>query len=106
MKHALIALMLATITLPATPQVVEAGALKRACLKSDRQAASRRMCRCMQQVADRELRRSDQKLAASFFKDPHKAQEIRQSDNLSHERFWKRYKEFSTVFATNCGHLN
>ncbi|MCW8843045.1 MAG: hypothetical protein OQK00_06480 [Rhodobacteraceae bacterium] len=106
MKHLLIALMLAAVTLPATPNIVEAGTLRRACLKSDRQAASRRMCRCMQQVADRKLRRSDQKLAASFFKDPHKAQEIRQSDSLGHERFWKRYKEFSVTFAATCGHLN
>ena len=106
MKHALIALLLATVTLPATPQLAEAGVLKRACLKSDRQAASRRMCSCMQQVADQQLRRSDQRLAASFFEDPHKAQEIRQSDSLSNELFWRRYKEFSAVFAASCGHLN
>lgn len=106
MKHVLVALLLAAVTLPAVPHMAEAGPMKRACLKSDRKAASRRMCRCMQQVADRELRSSDQKLAASFFKDPHKAQEIRQSDRLSHERFWKRYKEFSTTFAATCGHLN
>ncbi len=79
MKHLLIALMLAAVTLPATPNIVEAGTLRRACLKSDRQAASRRMCRCMQQVADRKLRRSDQKLAASFSKTPTKR---RKSANL------------------------
>ncbi|MDV4145248.1 MULTISPECIES: hypothetical protein [Shimia] len=106
MKHVLVALMLAAITVPAVPTPADAGTLRRACLKSDRSAASRRMCRCMQQVADRALPRGDQRLAASFFDDPHRAQEIRQSDRLSHERFWKRYKEFSATFAASCGHLN
>ncbi len=106
MKHVLVALLLATITIPALPTPADAGTLNRACLKSDRSGASRRMCRCMQQVADRELLRGDQRLAASFFEDPHRAQEIRQSDRLSHERFWKRYKEFSATFAATCGHLN
>lgn len=106
MKHVVIALMLAALSIPAMPHIAEANVMKRACLKSDRKAANRRMCSCMQQIADRELRRSDQKLAATFFDDPHRAQEIRQSDRLSDERFWKRYKEFSTRFAIGCGHLD
>ncbi len=106
MKHLLVALLLASIAIPVIPSTAEAGPLQRACLKSDRSAASRRMCRCMQHVADRELRQGDQRLAATFFDDPHRAQEIRQSDRLSHELFWKRYKDFSATFAASCGHLN
>ncbi|MDO6658904.1 hypothetical protein Q4550_23925, partial [Anaerobacillus sp. 1_MG-2023] len=62
-------------------------------------------CRCIQNVADQNLTRRDQKMAASFFSDPHKAQEIRQSDNRSHEDFWKRYSEFGGVVAASCSHL-
>ncbi len=80
-----------------------AGTISRACLKSDRNAATRSMCRCIQKVANQSLSRSDQKLAASFFEDPHKAQEIRQSGNNSHERFWLRYKDFGTVVSATCG---
>ena len=106
MKHLPVALLLASIAAPVIPDTAEAGPLRRACLKSDRSAASYSMCRCMQQVANRELRRGDQRLAATFFDDPHRAQEIRQSDRLAHEQFWKRYKNFSTTFAASCGHLN
>ncbi|GAA6163260.1 hypothetical protein NBRC116590_09640 [Pelagimonas sp. KU-00592-HH] len=106
MKRILCAALLAAFVVPAMPEPVEAGVISRACNKSDRKAASRRMCRCMQQVADQSLSRNDQKLAATFFKDPHKAQEIRQSDRRSHERFWLRYKDFGSVFAASCGHLN
>ena len=80
--------------------------MSNACMRSDRKARSRKMCNCLQQVANQDLSRRDQKLAASFFKDPHKAQEIRQSDRASHEKFWKKYKQFGGTFAASCGHLN
>ncbi|TCK99317.1 hypothetical protein BXY66_3819 [Shimia isoporae] len=87
------------------PAPAEASTISRACMKSERTGATRSMCRCIQKVANSSLSRSDQKLAASFFEDPHKAQEIRQSDNRSHEKFWLRYKDFGTTVTASCGHL-
>ncbi|WP_298257421.1 hypothetical protein [uncultured Litoreibacter sp.] len=79
-----------------------AGPIERACLKADRKAASRPLCNCVQQVADLTLDSGDQRLAATFFSDPHRAQVIRQSDNSGHERFWKRYKEFGANAESYC----
>lgn len=79
-----------------------AGPISNACIQSDRQSASRGLCNCLQHVANGELNRTDQRLAASFFKDPHKAQEIRQSDRRSHEKFWLRYKDFGETAAALC----
>jgi len=53
-------------------------------------------------VANSELSRTDQKLAAGFFKDPHKAQVMRQSDRRSHEKFWLRYKDYGQTAASVC----
>ena len=85
------------------PSVATAGPIERACLKADRPAASRALCGCIQSVAGAILSRSEQRKAASFFKDPHKAQEIRQSDRRSHEAFWKRYKRFAASAEATCG---
>ena len=79
-----------------------AGPIERACLESPRKAANGRLCDCIQRVADQTLSRSDQRQAAKFFRDPHRAQEIRQSDNRQHEAFWLRYKEFGSHAAAVC----
>ena len=84
------------------PSVAVAGPIERACLKADRPAATRALCSCIQSVAGAMLSRSEQRQAASFFKDPHKAQEIRQSDRRSHEKFWLRYKEYGQTAAALC----
>ena len=103
MKKLVYALIAASLVISTAPAPAVAGAMSSACLKSDRKAKSRKLCRCMQSVADQELSRRDQKLAASFFQDPHKAQEIRQSDRSSHEQFWKRYKAFGVAASKYCG---
>lgn len=105
MKSLFTAAAAATLLCSTIPGPADAGTISRACLKSDRNGATRSMCRCIQQVANQSLSRSDQKLAASFFADPHKAQEIRQSDSRSHEKFWLRYKDFGSVVSASCGHL-
>ncbi|MCP3972138.1 MAG: hypothetical protein GY717_17800 [Rhodobacteraceae bacterium] len=92
----------AVLTL-AAGAAVEAGTIERACLKSDRTAANRALCGCIQDVADFTLSGTEQRLAAKFFKDPHMAQEIRQSDRQSHEVFWKKYKTFGRTAETYCG---
>ncbi|KAJ56151.1 hypothetical protein ACMU_10390 [Actibacterium mucosum KCTC 23349] len=82
---------------------LHAGKIERACNQSDRKAATRSLCGCIQDAADLVLSTKDQSLAAKFFSDPHKAQEIRQSDNRSHESFWKRYREFGDTAEAFCG---
>ena len=96
-------LVLAGVMVAAGAAMASAGTIERACNKSDRKAANRSLCGCIQDVADAVLSNKDQSLAAKFFKDPHMAQEIRQSDRASHEAFWKRYKEFGATAKTYCG---
>lgn len=102
MRIVLILAALAVATPVITPPA-EAGVITRACMTSDRKAKTYRLCRCIQSAADQTLSRSDQRLASSFFQDPHRAQEIRQSDRNSHERFWQRYKRFGSVAEQYCG---
>lgn len=80
---------------------VQAETIRRACLGSDR-ASDARLCSCIQSAADRTLSTKDQKLAASFFADPDRAQEVRMSDRRSHERFWERYKAFGEFASALC----
>ncbi|KAF0676887.1 hypothetical protein [Profundibacterium mesophilum] len=82
--------------------VAQGGVIERACLKSDRKAANRALCGCIQQVADITLDRRDQKLAATFFKDPHQAQVVRQSSDRNHESFWRKYKAFGQSAQNYC----
>lgn len=81
---------------------VQAGVIERACLKSNREAATRSLCGCIQDAANLTLSKSDQKLAASFFRDPHKAQVVRQSNNRGHEAFWQRYQNFGATAQVFC----
>ncbi|MDF1620937.1 hypothetical protein [Pseudothioclava nitratireducens] len=100
MKHTLLAMAVIGMSF-ATAGVASAGAIDRACAKAGR-AESRALCGCIQQVADMTLSGSDQRRAAEFFKDPHKAQEVRQSDRASDESFWKRYKNFAATAESLC----
>lgn len=99
------AALVAAVVMTTVPAPSDAGVMTRACLKSDRSGATRSMCSCIQKTANKNLSRSDQKLAATFIKEPHKAQEIRQSDRRSHEIFWKRYKTFGSAVSESCDHL-
>jgi len=78
------------------------GLIERACITSDRRAANSQICSCVQQTADLTLSRSDQQLAVTFYKDPHQAQVIRQSDRASHEAFWQRYKAYAATARDYC----
>ena len=90
------------VTAPITTTGAQAATIKRACMKSDRRAANRNLCGCIQKAANATLSRSDQRLASTFFKDPHRAQEVRQSDRRSHEVFWKKYKHFGATAQARC----
>lgn len=70
------------------------GPVASACNASDRRASNPALCSCIQRVANQSLSSSEQSRVAGFFKDPQRAQDARQSDRSSDERFWKRYKEY------------
>lgn len=97
-----LAAMLCAACLVTLAGPVSAGPVERACIGSERAQATPSLCRCIGGVADRALTRRDQRLAASFFSDPHLAQEIRQSDSRSDEAFWQRYKEFGETASRTC----
>ncbi len=93
-----------TVDRAATYQPIRAasGVIASACSGSERGAGKGTLCNCIQGVANTSLSGSDQRLAAKFFRDPHHAQEIRQSDNPQHEVFWKRYKAFAADSERYC----
>lgn len=102
MKQVILSAILAGLLAPMLASALSAGPISRACLTSGRKAANHGLCNCIQYVADAALTRSDQRLAAKFFRDPHMAQEIRQSDRANHEAFWQRYKVFGAKAEAAC----
>ena len=93
---------LAAAAAPTPPAQAASGEISRACRISDRPAATPRLCRCIQRVANETLNRSERRKAARFFSDPHRAQEIKMSNRGSDERFWKRYKAFGELAQAIC----
>ncbi|WP_319825750.1 hypothetical protein [Thalassovita sp.] len=71
-------------------------------MSAPRKSGDWNLCGCIQRVADQTLTRSDQKIAAKFFTEPQKAQDMRQSGSTHHEEFWRRYKEFGVSAAASC----
>ncbi|MFP4043721.1 MAG: arginine transporter [Rhodosalinus sp.] len=78
------------------------GRIESTCLGSGRASASPALCGCIQAVADRELDRADQRIAASFYANPQRAQDIRQSGNPAHRTFWTRYRAFGDQVERSC----
>ncbi|MGQ0563746.1 MAG: hypothetical protein ACT4OK_01560 [Gemmobacter sp.] len=79
-----------------------AGPIGNACLKSDRKAASRSLCGCIQQAADQTLSGSDQRRVAKFFNDPEAVQKVKLSDTDRDDEFWTRYRAFSDTAQGVC----
>lgn len=102
MKTYLIGAVLAALALPAMSPRAEAGPIERACLRSDRDAANRRLCACIQQAADMTLRNSDQRRAAAFFRDPDRAHDAWMSQRAADDAFWERYKNFGATAEAYC----
>ncbi|MFV0358456.1 hypothetical protein [Tropicimonas sp.] len=98
----LVLLLAVPLNIASAPPADAGSTIERACMKSNRRAVSKPLCNCIQRVADQMLTRSDQRMAAQFFRDPQKAQDIRQSDRNTHEAFWKRYKDFGTTAGNVC----
>lgn len=78
------------------------GPIAEACLDSDRDGRSRRMCGCIQAAADETLTRSQQRRSVAFYTDPHSAQEIRQSDRRTDRKFWKAYAAYGARAEKLC----
>ena len=96
-------LALAAMFLPLTLGMAQAGPIERACMSSDRDAANRNLCGCIQQVADQTLRGGDQRKAAKFFRDPDLAHEVWISQRAGDDAFWDRYKAFGASAEASCG---
>lgn len=79
------------------------GDIGKACMAGGRDAASPRLCSCIQGVANQSLSSSDQRRAARFFSDPEEAQAVRASDTARDDAFWARYRAFADRAAAVCG---
>lgn len=101
MKRAVLAASL-TAAMLAGPSAY-GGTIERACLKTDRPNATRRLCSCIQDVANATLSGGERSKVVKFFKNPHKSQSTRQSDRRSDEKFWLKYKQFGKIVARQCG---
>ena len=102
MSKYLIGAGFAALSLMCMAGVASAGPIESACMKSNRNAASRNLCSCIQQVADITLGGGDQRLAATFFKDPDKAQKVRMSQSDKDDAFWARYVTFGEQAKMAC----
>ncbi len=101
MKAVLSAAALALALL--APAAAAAGPIETACNRSDRAAASRPLCRCIDDVANRMLTRSEQRRAARFFRNPDEAQRVRMSRDDGDREFWSRYRAWGETAQAMCG---
>ena len=95
-------ILIAAAAVILTAPLAMAGPIDSACVRSERGARQPNLCSCVQQVANQTLSRSDQRLAASFFRDPHKAQVVRMSKRDADNAFWARYKAFTGAAEAYC----
>lgn len=102
MKTAIFAAFFVCAGALVTSSAAVAGPIERACMSSSRQASSRALCGCIQQVADVTLSGSDQRRAAKFFTDPDAAQKAKALDSRSAEAFWERYANFGAAAEMHC----
>lgn len=79
-----------------------AGPIERACLSSSRAAGNQALCGCVQKVADITLSGADQRLAAQFFTNPDKAEQVRMQSSASANAFWQRYTVFGQQAELAC----
>lgn len=103
MKKPVLLAVLGVATLSLWPGLAAAGPIESACLRSDRPGATRSMCGCIQEAADLTLTGAEQRRAASFFKDPEKANKVWLSKSDRDDAFWERYKNFGATAEAYCG---
>ena len=78
------------------------GPISRACMASTRKGKSSQLCGCIQSAANQTLTPGQQNRATQFYMDPHKAQEVRQSDRRGDEEFWKAYRAYGERAEQMC----
>jgi hypothetical protein len=102
MKKTTLAGLSLAVFLPFLSSAAGAGPIESACVRSDRAQANAALCRCIDSVAQQTLTRSEQRRAASFFRDPDLAQEVRMSKRESDNAFWERYRAFGQTAEQYC----
>lgn len=102
MKHLITTLVLATTLSLGGVTNTQAGPIERACLKAERNGATRTLCDCIDDVARPIFSGSEMRRIAKFFADPHLSQELRQSDRGADERLWDRYKRWGLAVRRQC----
>lgn len=102
MKKPVLLATLAVASFPLFASMAVAGPVESACLRSDRPGATRAMCGCIQEAADMTLTNSEQRRAATFFKDPDKAHKVWLSKTEKDDEFWDRYKNFGATAESYC----
>jgi hypothetical protein len=103
MKNVMLALGLGLGLAGGVPAAAEArGAIESACLRSDRPAANRVLCGCIQRVADAVLTSGDQRKGARFFADPELSQTAKMARGEADLRFWQKWEAFSDGAVKNC----
>lgn len=95
-------IVIAAAAVALTAPLAMAGPIDSACNGAGRARGNSPLCGCIQQVANQTLSRSDQRRAAGFFKDPHRAQEVRMSKSNADNAFWTRYKQFAATAEAYC----
>ncbi|AWD21271.1 hypothetical protein [Pseudogemmobacter blasticus] len=102
MKKSLVLAGLCAAAFPVFSSMASAGPIESACLRSGRDAASRALCGCIQEVADMTLKGNDQRRAAKFFRNPDQAHEVWVSQRPADDEFWDRYKNFGAMAEAYC----
>ncbi len=102
MKKSLKLALCAAVSLALLSGATFSGPIETACMRSDRDAANRSVCSCIQQVADVTLKSADQRRAAKFFRDPDLAHKTWISQKPGDDAFWDRYKEFGAQAEAYC----
>ena len=102
MRHFFLAAATVLFVAPLVPTGASAGPIETACIRSDRAQATRALCRCIDSVAQRTLTRGEQRRAASFFRDPQLAQDVRMSRSQRDNEFWARYRAFGAAAEQAC----
>ena len=95
-------IIIAAAAIALTAPLAIAGPIDNACIRSDRARGNASLCGCIQQVANQTLSRADQRRAAQFFREPHRAQEVRMSKRDADNAFWARYRSFASAAETYC----
>ena len=103
MKKSILFAVSMAVAIPVMSSFASAGPIENACNRSERKAANRQLCACIQQVADMTLKGGDQRRAVAFFKDPEKAHKVWMSKTNSDDAFWERYKAFGAQAQADCG---